>query len=94
MGGAPFAVLRCEMRMEPVDPTQVASEHYSVTKGFPSVIDWFPPASIANTSNLYSVFDSRNCDGTVTLVTVGSLTSNMRVAAPSWSLSARSTMTW
>ena len=43
---------------------------YSVSKK-PTVIVWLLLASIANTSNLYSVPDSKNSAGTVKLVFVG-----------------------
>jgi hypothetical protein len=36
--------------MEPLAATPAASEHYGCGKE-PSVIVWFPPASIANTSS-------------------------------------------
>ena len=69
-GRASLRLLHCNdagRGRSPTDPTQVASEHYSVMKE-PSVIVWFPLASIANTSNKYTVFGSRNSGGTVTLV--------------------------
>ena len=62
---------RMSLETEPRNPTEVGAEHYSFTKE-PSVIVWFPPASIASTSNAFTpeLRDATNSGGTVTLSVV------------------------
>ncbi len=76
--------------MESTSPTQVGSERHSVSNSRSEIV-LFPLASIANTSNLYSVPGSMNSDGTVTLVVAGETSALNTTRGVSFS---RSTMTW
>src|SRR5207247_3192260 len=77
---APSQKSRMSLETEPRNPTEVGAEHYPFTKE-PSVIVWFPPASIASTSNAITteMWDATNSGRYVTLMlTVTSQQSYMK----------------